>query len=234
MVARKRHIRSHLKGSKRSKKMTSGSSRKFRTGRTRLRPEVKYAPIFQAGQQITCQSAATSTLLAANWVKAIDFPAQGTSDITRIGDTIMGKKLYLRISLFTSAAQLSTTNLYRILVFNLKTFQTAATDIPGFWQNTCNRTALNAIVNREVVNKVFYDKQFVIKAPFSGGYCGLNKAINLNINMRWPVIFPGGLTVPKDPRNIIYIGVAGFNYTAAENAALGFMDFKSNFYYTDS
>lgn len=206
----------------------------MRTGRTRLRPEVKYATTDWRGQGVRHRLTATADLLVGDFQRIISFPAQGTTDITRIGDTIMGKKLYVRLTIYQNAAADSTTaSIFRVIVFNMKVTTATNVALNAFWQTSYPAQAINSIVNREVVNKVFYDKQHYLQSNTSGQSACL-KTILININMRWPIVFPGGTQIPKDPRNNIFIAVVGFKTEGVDAALMAQWDVTSNFYFTDA
>lgn len=232
-MARKRKIISSLKGSsKRAKKSMGGSRRKLRTGRTRLRPEVKFTNTAFTDVSIKNFKSVAVDLDVSEIKSLCSFPAQGTTDSTRIGDTILGKKLYIRMFLYQPDARAGNACMVRIIVFNLK-FDLPANNIAGFWQTSIAPNSMNGIVNREVVNKVFYDKVVVFQ-PQIADKAVYSKPKNINISMRWPIIFSAGSTTPKDPRNRIYIHVAGYSDTPVAAAILGVYSLNANFYYTDS
>lgn len=238
-MARKRKIIHSYKGSsKRAKKSMGGSRKKFRTGRTRLRPEVKYAGRAEAEIGIKNFKGATVDLAVADVKTLINFPAQGTTDVTRIGDTIMAKKLYVRLFLYQTDTQAQNASAVRIIIFNLRT-DLPTTDIGAFWQSAIGPNSINGVVNREVVNKVFYDKVVIFQPNVSGTSVGVSKGVylkpkNINISMRWPIVFAAGSQLPKDPRNKIFIHVTGFSDPPAAGVLLGQYSFNSNFYFTDS
>jgi len=234
IMARKRKIISSLRGSKKkSKKSSSGSSRKYRTGRTRLRPEVKYKDL-STSIAIFNKKAATGNLSGSSWVKIINFPDQGTTDLTRIGDTIMGKKLYARFTIWGSTVNGANSSLVRIIIFNVKaTPLVAGNAVNGFFQQAVDRPAFNGIVNREIVNKVFYDKQHRVVPPYASDEYSF-KTSNINISMRWPIIFAGGSVIPKDSRNTLYVAAIGYSNNRVEDLSLGNLDVSTNFYFTDS
>lgn len=232
-MARKRKIISSLRGSsKRAKKSMGGSRKKFRTGRTRLRPEVKF--LNSAGADIDIRNFKGSAVdLDVSEVKLMtSFPAQGTTDSSRIGDTIMGRKVYIRMFVYQPDARADNACMFRIIIFNLK-FDLPTTNIANFWQVAIGPNSMTGLVNREVVNKVFYDKVVEIQ-PQINAKASYKKPRNINISMRWPVIFSGGSTTPKDPRNRIYMHVCGYSATPVAGAILGAYCYSSNFYYTDA
>lgn len=232
-MARKRKIISSLKGSsKRSKKSMGGSRRKLRTGRTRLRPEVKFVNTAAAAVEIKNFKGSGVDLDVTDIKSLITFPGQGTTDSGRIGDTILGKKLYIRMFVYQPDARAGNACMIRIIVFNLK-FDLPSNNIANFWQVAIGPNSMNGVVNREVVNKVFYDKVVVFQ-PQITDKAVYNKPKNINISMRWPIVFSAGSTTPKDPRNRIYMHVCGYSDTPVAAAILGLYSFSNNFYYTDS
>lgn len=231
-MARKRPIRSYLKGMRKKMKVSS-SRRKLRTGRTRLRPEVKFMQRNESGFQIRNRINNSGKLDGNGFFGLINHPPQGTTDNNRIGDTIMGKKLYCRFTIYCNDAQLTKTTLIRVIFFNSKEALAPGVDIPGFFQVSWGRPTINGIVNREGINKVFYDKTFIARGQRTADDW-IHKPININISMKWPIIYSGGNTVPKDLRNNVYCAVFGFSQSIADATTVGFIDCTTNFYFTDS
>lgn len=215
--------------------MTGGSSRKLRTGRTRLRPEIKYRDTQMLGLGVLNNTTNTATLPANSSRVIITFPDRGTTDQQRIGDTILGKKLYIRFTLNQIVAQATLACVVRIIIWNNKVDYDTTGDYPAFFQHSVQRQASNGIVNREKVNKVFYDRQFIMK-PARASDIDFKKSVNYNISMKWPIVFDGSAasTTVKDPRNKIYLTVIGYQPVTAELAAVCFCDIITNFYYSDS
>lgn len=233
-MARKRKIRSDLRGT--SKKMKTSSSRRLGSRKRRsvgLKPEVKYTVRTTTFAGVWFRDANTSTLNSADYSELNSFPAAGTSDNQRIGDTILGKKLYIRMA-FTSRTDSA---FVRVIIFNMRVVQSSTNAIAGFWQTEVGRPTVYGIINREIVNKVFYDK---VK-PFQNNLTTTTAASprclffkNLNISMKWPVIFKSGTSDPKDPRNQLFIACIMSSPTgSADTISMGRLDVTCNMYYSD-
>lgn len=233
-MARKRKIRSDLRGS--SKKMKTSNSKRLGSRKRRsigLKPEVKYTVRTTTLADVWFRDATTSTLNSQDYSELNSFPSAGTSDNQRIGDTVLGKKLYIRIA-FTSRCDSA---FVRIIIFNMKSVQSSTNAIAGFWQTSVGRPAVYGIVNREIVNKVFYDK---VK-PFQNNLTTTTQASprcllfkNLNISMKWPIIFKSGTSDPKDPRNQLFIACILASPTGSTDViSMGRLDVKCNMYYSD-
>jgi hypothetical protein len=235
MGARKRSkIISSLRGSgKKMKKGTSGRLGSRRRRKIGLKPEVKFVNNSSGFPDVIARDIATTSLRTGDYINLITFPAQGQSDSGRIGDTILGKKHYIRMS-FTARL---TSGYYRVIIFNLKKEINTASDLPNFWQTSLARQATSGIINREVVNKVFYDKTRVFRFDQSGVASGTyaNSFMTFNVAMNWPIIFSNGGLVPKDPRNNLFIACIGASAlgTTVDTVVCGTLVFNSNFYYTD-
>lgn len=233
-MARKRLIKSHLRGKSKKPRIVGSSKRKFRTGRTRLRPEVKFRNTIHEARNIRHRLNASSSVSGNDFFSVITHPPQGTGDQERIGDTLMGKKLYIRLSFFINKDQIKGSVIYRVIVFNRKIATNPGTDIVMF-QLAVSRPAFNGFINYEVVNKVFYDKQFVFHENYATDDDLLRKSVNINISMKWPIVYSGGSINPKDYRNEIYMAIIGYMQQATVEAQIiGYADVNSNFYFTDA
>ena len=234
MARKRRSIHSSKRSSHKRFKMGSrGSSRKLRTGRTRLKPEVKFVSTLSVGFYFKNLLAISPTLPTASFILLNSFPGQGTLDTQRVGDTIMGKKLYMRIGVWATAAQCKFSNYLRLIIFNSRVDLPLADGITNFWQVPVGRSAVFGVVNREIINKVFFDKTIVLRSNMTGDY-PKHKIQNVNISMNWPIIFAAGGVIPKDRRNNVYLATMGYTESEAEGFVLGYADITTNFYYTDS
>jgi len=227
----KRKMSSRGRSGHKSKKGRKGgrvSMRKHRSGR--LRQEVKYTSMYQL-DQIANRKVGSSTLSVSDYYGLITFPSQGTTDVSRIGDTIMGRKLWVRFTVENVAANNS--SCIRVIIFNSKNTALGGS-IADFWQASDDNPAITGVVNREVVNKVFYDKVITLNSTIASTRT-VFKPINVNIAMRWPIIFSNGGIVPKDPRNRIFMAALVYLPGAtADNASQAFLNVRSNFYFTDA
>lgn len=199
----------------------------------RHKPEVKYvATQMQLATNINgCYNSTASANLATSFFsKATYFPSQGTTDTTRIGDTIHPIKLWITTTFWNSPSYGNL--LARIIVFSMNADYTS-TAISAFWQSAINSPVCTGVVNREVVRKVYFDKQYVIKANYTSSAV-YRKNININIRMKKPIVFAGGQTTPKDPSNNLYIAYLFEDMENSTTVTVARVTTSSNFYYVDN
>lgn len=232
MVARKRKIISSLRG---SKKMKSGTGRRLGSRKRRqigLKPEVKFTNKSQNFPDVVARDSNYTAMKTGDYIDLITFPSQAQTDTGRIGDTILGKKCYIRLGLTTRIDS----GYVRIIIFNMKREINTANDLDNFWQFNIGRQTIYGVVNREIVNKVFYDKVKTWQSNIANG----NRALSfkqVNISMKWPIIFAGGGIVPKDPRNTLFIACIGCTPVGTADTTpttkIARLDVACNFYFTD-
>lgn len=198
-------------------------------------PEVKYT--FQKVSRSTYHRPLTSaTLVAADYNMLTNFPPQSTTaaqtDLTRIGDTIMWKNLYLR---YTLENETSTASMFsRVIIFAMDGFYTGSTAITNFWQNDTGNQVLFGLVNREVVRNVYYDKVHVINSQTVNTRSVLNPLkINLSPKNK-RVVFAGGNQSPRDNSQILHMAVINYLPGVVTEGASGFLNASMHFYFTDS
>lgn len=233
-MARKRKVISSLRGT--GKKMKTMPSRRLGSRKRRsigLRPEVKFTSRTVTQPDVIFRDAVHTDLKVGDYIELNNFPTQGTSDNTRIGDTIVGKKLYIRMA-FTTRTDSA---FVRIIIFNMKKVISSSSDISAFWQASVSRPTIYGVINREVVNKVFYDKVKPFQNNFTTTLAAAPRCLffkNLNISMKWPIIFSSGGTTPKDPRNQLFIACIMSSPTgSADGTNAGRLEVCTNFYFSD-
>jgi len=230
--------RKRSKVSRRSKK---SKSRRRSGQRSVLRKlEVKYMNK-NIQQTIYERSGTTTSLSSSDYTILFAYPAQGTSDIDRIGDTINPVKIWVRMTVESITGRPSV-NL-RVIIFTLPVAQTTLQTVTFFWQSSASNQAINGNVNREVVHKVYYDKTFNINTGTSYYQSSSNtnnptaccaKPRSINIRLRKPIVFGGGVIIPKEPKNTFYIAYLGYAPGGALlDASVGFINCSCNFYFTD-
>lgn len=207
--------------------------RRSNYSRIRHRPEVKYvATMMQDQTNIpgAYNSTASANLTSSYYGKATYFPAQGTTDVTRIGDTIHPIKCWIYTTFWNNPTYSSI--IVRIIIFSMNYDPSGAT-ISAFWQSAIKNPCITGVVNREVVRKVYFDKQYTIRANISS-QAVLRKTVNINIRMKKPIVFAGGQTTPKDPANNLFIAYIPEELETNATATLMRVTTASNFYYVDN
>lgn len=226
MVSKRKTIRKRR--SRRNKR-----SRRKTTRIARIRPEVKFRFLNQTGDFRTLVTNA-SDLSNTDYRTLFIYPSQGTSDSSRIGDTLTPVKFWTRITFHNS---IFTPNIpsyqIRIIIFTLPNLQVTSSPIVGFWQTATQLPVTQGVIDREVVHKVYYDKRFVINQNFSGQTI-MRKPLSINIRFKKPIVFSNGSIVPKDARNIVYFAIFAYDTVTVTDAATGKFQIGTNFYYMDS
>lgn len=231
MVARKRKIRSDLRGISKRRKGMSTKMRKHRVNRTR--PEVKFTGASFIVSDIWNRDVLYgSDLKVGDFVQLNNFPSRGTGDTDRIGDTVQGVKWYIRFAL-SSLTRVSS-GYIRVIIFNLKETQAISAVVTGFWQSNVSRPTINGVVDREKVNKVFYDKVFAYRDQVAVTQTAI-KFKTLNLSCKWPVVFQGNTALPKDSRNRLFLAAIGCTIDGvSDTTSSGRLEGNCNWYFYDS
>lgn len=194
-----------------------------------FKPEVKYTILSTTSPLgIAVRYISSSSLSSSDYRTLFEFPAQGTSDTQRLGDTITPVKLWVRI-VVNSISNVDSC-VVRVIIFTMN--QVVSSTISNFFQASTINPAILGVVNREIVNKVYYDKMITLNRSDANNQ--LAKPRNINIKLRKPIVFYNGSQTPRDPKNIFYIGYMMYIPTATTDSAdKGFMNVHTNFYFTD-
>lgn len=199
--------------------------------RMRFKPEVKYIHnIPREGHpflNVNTGSAFNSVTTATFVTTLTTWPAQGLTDVNRIGDTIHGIKLWVQLAISSTATYDCCAT--RFIICNFKGELPSPT--PVFQQLV--KDPCVGVVDLERVNKVFYDKTFVFNSP--GTLQNMTKkTVHINIPMRWPIIFANGGTTPKDPRNNMYLIVLPSVPNVTSSSTATRVTVYTNFYWYDN
>lgn len=205
--------------------------------RLRFKPEVKYYPLnIWAATAFYNRNLATASnnLPSGNYTLMGFYPGVGTSDLTRIGDTIHPIKFWVRLAIyFTDSFADTHAVMVRIIIFTMPKQQTAGTDITGFFQHAVQNQAALGNVDREQVHKVYYDRRFIFNANLTNQ--NMLKFVQINIPMRKPVVFGGGSTVPRDQTKLFYIAcVPALSGSTDSTSVICRCDATVNFYFYDN
>jgi len=199
----------------------------------RMRPEVKYKTYLTTGNFRTLVSS-SSDLSNSDYFLFGAYPSQGTTDGTRIGDTINPIKYWIRITFHNSIfSPVITSYQIRIIIFSMPVVVTTTGPITNFWQTTTQLPVTQGVVDREVVHKVYYDKKFVINQNFTD-HVVMRKPLSIKIRLKNPIVFNAGGTTPKQPRDVLYYSIFAYDTVSTTNSATGKFQFASSFYYTDA
>lgn len=203
----------------------------------RIRAEVKFKPTSAAliVRHFNFGSGGTDiTYSGSKAVNLITFPSQGTTDNTRIGDTIQPVKLYVKFGFSNyEVGEISDGVAIRVVIFSAPFEWTVASTIVNFFQTSIPFPVYQGMINHEVISKVYYDKVHVI---YSNGTYQPTKLYKVNIKLYKPIVFSAGGTTPRDPKNILYMVVMGQagKEDRADATVIGSCFVHSNFYYTDA
>jgi len=194
------------------------------------RPEVKYTTSLI--QSDIAERATNSTALDISLYSKLNyFPSQGTTDSTRIGDSIYPVKIWVKFTLESKNTPASIN--VRVIIFSLPKDQSTSSSVLAFWQTSTVNQAINGCVNREVVYKVYYDKIFSIDQRVSGTNVCL-RTRDINIRMKRPITFAAGSTDSKNRTDQLYIAYIGYNPGASlAETVVGYINCQTHFYYTD-
>lgn len=201
------------------------------------RPEVKYTVLnayvestFFNWNRTTATTQLGLTGGQNDYCQIITWPSQGTSDTTRIGDTIRPIRLWIKYQLALTSSYKGC--LVRVILFTLNTINNnGATQT--FWQTAIN-SPIMGVPDREIVRNVLYDKIHTMNANIDGVITYF-KSHDINIRLSRPVVFVGGGTVPKNPADVIYMAIlpALINNVSA-SVALVWANVTSRFYFYDN
>jgi hypothetical protein len=161
------------------------------------------------------------------------WPSQGVTDITRLGDHINFKKIWLKITLENDASP--TSNLLRVIVFSCPE-AIPLTGLVGFWKFARAQPVINAQPDKELFN-IYYDRTFPVNTLVAlQRKC--NMPININIRpkrwLKYGIQFkPGGSIEPKSINNQLFIAVVGYEPGVTANGTCGYVNVNTNLYFTD-
>lgn len=228
-----------MRRSKRSYKKSFKRRKSFRRRRSnfskmKFKPEVKYTVLPWAINLNVPNhfptTASESIPAANNTINIMTWPSQGTSDITRVGDTIHPVKAWIRLVFNkTNTAPQCT---FRIIIYRHNKVLTSGIQA-NFWQTAVTNPNMG-VVDREIVYKVLYDRVHVLNGTLTDEEL-VKKPIDINIRFRKPVIFHNGSIIPKDPRDelhAVFVPMIPLNNSAAATPIT--MSATTRFYYFDN
>lgn len=213
--------------------------RRSNYSRRRFKPEVKYTtavtwPFNLFGTRYL--SVASAELPTSHFTRVVIYPSQGTTDTSRIGDTIHPIKIWFRISIATELSVISGSPRYsaivRIIIFTLPG-NPLTNPISQFFQAAVRNQTMDGVIDREVIKNVYYDKKHILNQNLIGQ--SFTRIINLNIRMKRPIVFSSGSTDPRDWSRNFYIACVPWNsgsQTSTDDVAR--VTCSASFYYYDN
>lgn len=223
----RRRNRRLKKGSRPNKSLRRLMLRNMR----RNRQEVKHTYVYAQGDIQTVGSSTVLTTAQYIAVSVNGWPAQGTSDTQRVGDSINFIKWWCKITIENDASP--TSNLIRIIFFHAPSYLTGSID---FFKFTSNQQAICGQPDQERYN-VCYDKTFEVNTLVSAQRRVI-KPINFNYRPRkmvkFPIQFQPGSMTPKNPWHQLYCAIIGYEPgVTTSGTAIGYYNLALNTYYTD-
>lgn len=207
-----------------------GSKRKLGRSLRYRKPEVKYtsSTVSSTDTSVYNRNADEQLLSLSDHFALFTYPLQGTTDNTRIGDSLNPLKIYVRI-MIRNATAVTAPAFMRVMIFTIDSAYNSST-INTFWQVTTPRNAYANVINLELVRKVYYDKVFPMNMNY--GTAPMSKFKKINIKLRKPVVFSAGSTTAKNASDNFRIAVVGYSLGAL-NEVVGYYNFQTRFYFTD-
>lgn len=175
-----------------------------------------------------------SLLSASDYHVLFQYPSQGTTDTSRIGDSIFPIKIYVRLTLNCQVLTGDYPCYLRVMIFTIKTG--TAGSINSFFGVPSKYNATNNTVNTEVVEKLYYDK--VVKfdpKPGAGSGSSVHTPgffTKINIRLKRPITFSNGSTTPKNDCDNFKIAFIGRNEDAV-NTPIANAYWQTRFYWYD-
>lgn len=204
------------------------SRRKFR--RYVLKPEVKWIQADHLGVLFQNKNAAVSSYASA---ALFTYPAQGTSDITRLGDTIRPVMILFRYCIYASTAA-DCPMWMRITIFT-----TNVDDQLLYFAKSTDRPAICGVIDNEKVTKVYYDKIICLNPRYynsvtSKANAGGTGRFRVKIKLKKPIVFSAASTTPKRDSDNFRISCIGWNPYNADATQLGYLQGYARFYWSDA
>lgn len=193
-------------------------------------PEVKYTWYTRYVEQSFTNanlSTASKQISSSNYGDIIAWPAYGTTDNTRVGDTIHPVRLWIRYTIGLTSSV--TGARVRVIIFSYPTVPSGSIN---FWQIAVN-SAIMGTPDRETVKYVYFDKIHTLNAtqPSAITYAA---PVDVNIKLRKPVVFASSSTTPKDPSKTLYVAVFPVLTNSVAATTTAWVDMVSHLYYTDN
>lgn len=197
-----------------------------------MKPEVKYTRQDHS-TDVAGRTTSTTSLGPSDYLLLFAYPSQGTTDNTRIGDSIKIKNIWIRFQL-ENVTNVNA-NSIRIIIFTLSNGAPptpGTTTIASFWQVASGKQAILGTVNREVVHNVWYDKVHTILSQTLNTRTP-TKMVNINIRLKKlsQVTFASGSADPKNITQRFYIAFLAHQPGASSDSLSGYMNLTTTMYY---
>lgn len=204
------------------------SRRKFR--RYRMKPEVKYVQTTFNGSSLIN---VTSSVSSVGSNSLFTYPSQGTSDQTRLGDTIRPVMITFKYILY------AVSTVFAPMWLRVVIFTTNVDDNNLYFSTSSDRIGVNGVIDNEKITKVYYDRLHCLNVSYYntvtskpiGGAIGRR---SVKIKLRKPIIFNAGSTTPKKDSDNFRIAIVAWSPYESTSTIMAYLQGYSRFYWTDA